>query len=134
MSKIVVYPFNEEYVGASNVSEFREWATNHWDAFRHDLTTAKEGDKIIFSFRKGRGEWIMVGEAIVLSNHKVGNVKNRCPLCKINSSDDEGFKVHIQTKDFKEYKEDIDAREVGITLGMFGVVKPLEYSRILERA
>ena len=43
--------------------------------------------------------------------------------------------MHIQTKDFKEYKENIDARDgASITLGRFGIVKPHEYARILERA
>lgn len=134
MSKIVLYPFDEEYVGASNVSEFREWTNNHSAAFRHDLTTAVEGDKIIFSFREGQGKWIMVGEATVVSNHRVRTEKNSCPLCEINSPYDSEYKVHIQTKDFKKYKENIDARdEAGITLGRFAIVKPLEYARILER-
>ena len=133
MSKIVLYPFSERYVGASNVSEFRKWVASHWDAFRHDLTTAVKDDKILFSFREGEGKWIIVGEAIVLSNHKVGTEKDNCSLCKINSPYDKDFIVHIQTKDFKEYKENIDARdEAGITLGRFGIVKPPNYAKIQE--
>jgi hypothetical protein len=70
-----------------------------------------------------------------LSNHKVGTERNSCPLCKINSPYGKDFRVHIQTKDFKEYKENIDARDgASITLGRFGIVKPHEYARILERA
>ncbi|MDA8142615.1 MAG: hypothetical protein M0T81_01375 [Thermoplasmatales archaeon] len=134
MSKTVLYPFNEKYVGASTVSEFRKWAGNHWEAFRHDLTTALKKDKIIFSLRVAQGKWIMIGESIVLSNHSVGTEKDTCSLCRLNSHYDKDFRVHIQTKDFREYKEDIDARdEAGITLGRFGIVKEPEYARILEK-
>jgi hypothetical protein len=135
MSKTVLYPFNEKYVGTSSVSEFRKWTKDHWEAFRHDLTTALKDDKLIFSLRVAQGKWIIVGEAVVLSNHSVGTRKGTCSLCKLNSLHDKDFRVHIQTKDFREYKENIDAKdEVGITLGRFGIVKAPEYARILEKA
>lgn len=135
MSKTVLYPFNEKYVGAPNVPEFRTWVEDHWEAFRHDLTTALKDDKLIFSLRVAQGKWIIVGEAIVLSNHSVGTEKSTCSLCKLNSFHDKDFRVHSQTKNFREYKENIDARdEAGITLGRFGIVKAPEYVRTLEKA
>lgn len=128
----MLYPFNTEYVGTSEDSEFRKWTRDHFGAFRHDLPNAMKDDKILFSLRVDKGQWLIVGEAVVVSNHKVGTEKDTCPLCKVNSDYDKDFRVHIQTKNYLEYENTLNAKDEGIRLGRFAIIHPDVYEMILE--
>jgi hypothetical protein len=74
MVKIRVFPFIREKLkgegpnGAdvTNVEEFKDWVIKYGKVFTHVMGAGDEGDVIVFAWRQEPGEWLPVGDAIVL--------------------------------------------------------------------
>lgn len=132
--KIVLYPFIKNYTGKKSADEFKEWCKKHYNGFRHTSNAVTTGDILIFSYKEGPGKWIMVGEATVEDAHSVKSKIGSCFVCDERSEYDNDFKVHVLTSDFHAYKNNIDAKRIGIKLGYFAILTSREYGLVQQAA
>ncbi|MCL4480356.1 MAG: hypothetical protein M1113_02585 [Candidatus Thermoplasmatota archaeon] len=132
--KIVLYPFDEEYTETLTVGEFREWVYDHFEIFRHDLTTALSGDILIFCFKEEPGKWLMVGEATVDFNHQIDEPASYCDMCSDKSEEyDADFLRHISTTNYKQYRRNINAKEItGNKPGRLAIINGDQYQELHE--
>lgn len=128
LTDVVVVPFNIEYVkgeGAASADEFTEWVSRHGDSFLHDLRNVQGGNVLVFAWKLKRGEWIMVGDAIVQSNHATGSKWSCCAGTK-------GYSRHILAAGLRIYPTRVSTKMIGAKLGSFANLTPKQYFQVLS--
>lgn len=123
-----MYPFNEErvrYGGASSFEEFRNWVLKYGEEFLYTQANTKKGDILVFAWIREKGDWVLVGDAIVKDNHKCGEVD----WC--DCEDNEYYHRHLITGGLRIYPTSIESKRLNLKLGSFASIDADEYLNLL---
>lgn len=133
MGSIYVCPFNVDYVkfqGTASADEFRDWVSKYGDRFLYSLNVPQKGDVIVFAWIKSEGEWEMVGDGIIRSNHMTGSEK----WCDCEPISKTGYARHLIVGGIRLYPRNVQTKEFKFGKGLFHKLTPETYMRILSES
>jgi len=130
LTTVYVFPFNPKHVvpeGAASIEEFKVWLNKYGDDFYYSLGNTQTGDIIVFAWIEQPREWVMVGDAIIKSNHKTGFKECKC-------EDIEAYLRHILTGGLRIYPRSISSKQFALSdMGPFATLSPDKYFDLIEK-
>lgn len=132
---IYVYPFDPDkvrYGGASSAEEFKGWISKYGHEFYYTQRNTKTGDILVFAWRNGKNDWVMVGDTIVKDNHKIDSQD----WCSCRSEKASSYTRHIVTGGIRLYPKGVETKNEKFehSHGPFISISPEEYAQVISNS